>query len=65
MFSEGLAPVRVDERWGYIDKAGRIVISPQFDYAESFFGGLARVRLSNSRTGMIDRTGRIVWSTPE
>jgi serine/threonine-protein kinase len=55
----------VDERWGYIDKAGRIVISPQFDYAESFFGGLARVRLSNSRTGMIDRTGRIVWSTPE
>ena len=65
VFSEGLAPVRVDESWGYIDKAGRIVISPQFEYAESFFRGLARVLLTNSRTGMIDRTGRIVWSTPE
>ena len=29
-FSEGLAAVKVGEKWGYIDKAGQVVIAAQF-----------------------------------
>src|SRR5262249_46123290 len=30
-------------QWGYIDKLGKMVISEQFDWAEPFLNGLARV----------------------
>lgn len=40
---EGLAPVQVDNRWGFIDTNGRFVINPQFDRAEPFAEGLAPV----------------------
>ena len=42
-FSDGLAPVKSDDGWGYIDPTGKMVVSPQFDTAEAFQNGLARV----------------------
>ena len=30
-------------KWGYIDRSGRTVIEPRFDYAWDFSDGLARV----------------------
>ncbi|PSO79918.1 MAG: hypothetical protein BRC51_06045 [Cyanobacteria bacterium SW_12_48_29] len=30
-FSEGLAPIKISDKWGYIDKTGEMVINPQFD----------------------------------
>ncbi|MBD2006690.1 MULTISPECIES: WG repeat-containing protein [Cyanophyceae] len=57
-FSDGLARVRVDGKWGYIDKSGDIVIQPQFDEAEPFFEGLAVVWISGQNRGYIDKTGR-------
>jgi hypothetical protein len=44
-FSEGLAAAVVDKRWGFINTRGEFEISPQFDYAEPFLNGLARVRV--------------------
>jgi hypothetical protein len=35
-FSEGLAVVKIEDKWGYIDKTGKIVINPQFDDAGGF-----------------------------
>ncbi len=35
-FSGGLARVKVDQKWGYIDKNGKLAIAPQFDEADSF-----------------------------
>ena len=32
-------------KWGYIDKAGTMVIEPQFDRAGSFSEGLAAVKI--------------------
>jgi len=58
-FSEGLAPVKVDEKWGFIDRKGRMVIEPKFDLAESFSDGMARVKLGTF-WGYIDRTGTVV-----
>jgi WG containing repeat len=30
-YSEGLAPVQVDDKWGFIDTSGRMAIEPQYD----------------------------------
>ncbi len=43
-FSEGLARVKVKEKWGYIDKQGKLAVQPQLDEANSFSEGLALVR---------------------
>lgn len=58
-FSDGLAAVRIDGRYGYIDPTGKVVIAPQFEAAGPFTGDYAEVRI-DGRSGAIDRTGRIV-----
>jgi len=35
-FSQGLGPVQVDERWGYMDETGHFAIPPQFSEAGHF-----------------------------
>lgn len=57
--SEGLAPVKLNGKWGFIDKGDRMVIEPQYDYALSFSEGLAQVR-NDGKCGFIDRKGNLV-----
>ena len=49
------------KRFGYIDKTGKVVIPPQFEYAGPFREGLANVSTC-SKSGFIDRTGKMVMS---
>ena len=35
--------IKVDGKWGYINRNGAVVIPPQFEYAEDFHNGLAIV----------------------
>jgi hypothetical protein len=58
-FSEGLAAVRVNGRFGYIDQRGEIMIAPQFDLGGEFYQGLAEV-VVGTRAGVIDRSGRVI-----
>ena len=58
-FPEGLAPVMIDGKWGFIDKTGKITINPQFDLARSFSEGLAPVKI-DGKWGFIDKTGQFV-----
>jgi len=58
VFSEGMAPVRIDGKWGYIDKTGNTVINPQFEEANAFHEDLAAVK-QNGKWGYIDKTGNI------
>ena len=58
-FSEGLAAVRQNGKWGYVDKTGRQVIQALFDNASPFSEGLAPVR-QNGQWGFIDRKGKYV-----
>lgn len=59
-FSDGLAAVAsADGRWGFIDKSGKEVISPQFEQALGFSEGLAGVSIGGF-WGFIDKTGRVV-----
>ncbi len=56
----GLFCVNVNGKYGYIDKTGKYVINPQFDYAGSFSEGLAVVEIGG-KWGYIDKTGKFIW----
>jgi hypothetical protein len=58
-FSEGLARVKLNGKWGYIDKTGKEVIPLKYDHAGNFYEGLADVKL-NDKWGYIDKTGKEV-----
>jgi hypothetical protein len=58
-FSEGMAAVRVKQKWGYIDLNGKMVIPPQFSDAGPFTGGYASVSNGGNAAITIDRSGKI------
>ena len=60
-FSNGLVAFRKNfGKWGYMDKGGKTVIKPQFDWAGRFLGdGLAAV-VVNGKCAHIDKSGRVV-----
>lgn len=58
-FSEGFAKVFVGDKWGFIDKSGKISILPVFDSVSDFSEGLAVVK-KNGRYGFIDQQGNVV-----
>jgi WG repeat protein len=47
-------------KWGYADLSGRIVIPPQFAWAQHFSEGLAVIKMSGEKFGYIDKTGTVV-----
>lgn len=68
-FSDGLAYIELNNKWGFIDKTGKVVIKPRFirNFDGSIFedmkfkNGLARVK-EKGKYGYIDKTGKFVWS---
>jgi Serine/threonine protein kinase len=60
-FSEGIALINKNKKWGYIDKNGTIVIPLKYDYAASFSEGLAAVE-KNGKRGYIDKDGNTMIS---
>lgn len=61
LFSEGLACVQSNNKWGWVDKTGKEVIPMMYDDADPFIEDLACVRL-NGKWGFIDKVGKIVIS---
>lgn len=57
--SEGLLKYDKDNKFGFVDTNGNVVIEPQFDDISEFSEGLAAVKLKNN-WGFINRTGEIV-----
>ena len=65
VFSEGLAPVTVNGKTGFIDTKGRVVIQPRFSSASNFHDGRALVWLDDQDNpgagcAYIDKTGAYV-----
>ena len=60
--SECLYKARVNDRYGYIDRDGNIVVEPEYYYAEEFTEGLATVSIGSidGKCGYIDKTGKMV-----
>jgi hypothetical protein len=57
-FYEGLASVKVNNKYGYIDKQGNFIIKPQFDAAYSFIEGIAKVKVGN-KEGYVNKLGEV------
>ncbi len=74
-FSEGLARIEQNNRYGFVNKTGKIVIKPVYRWAEDFHNGLAEVSTSKQisdfvvtenlgfepNLGYIDKTGKVIW----
>ncbi|MCH5328876.1 MAG: WG repeat-containing protein [Coprobacter sp.] len=60
-FHEGLASVKLNDKYGFIDKTGLEVIPFEYDDAMGFSEGLTAVEL-NGEWGYIDKAGREVIS---
>ncbi|MBQ3535925.1 MAG: WG repeat-containing protein [Alistipes sp.] len=58
-FHAGLARVRLNGKYAFIDKTDKEVIPLKYDYADNFSEGLANVEL-NGKYGFIDKTGKEV-----
>lgn len=58
-FSEGLAAVKKDGKWGFIDTGGNVVIDLRYDSANSFSEGLAAVQ-NGGKWGYVDKNGTVV-----
>ncbi|MFO7722985.1 MAG: WG repeat-containing protein [Bacteroidales bacterium] len=67
-FNNGLAPVLVDNQWGFVDKTGKIVIEPQFKAWVEEYGALPAfsegfttvVDTQTDRVGYINLKGEMV-----
>lgn len=60
-FHEGLMPIRVNEKVGFVDKSGNLVIRPRFLYAKAFSEGLAAVNMEHGgKWGYINKRGEWV-----
>ncbi len=46
-------------KFGFIDKTGKVVVEPQYDYVEPFSEGMARVEIGD-KWGFIDEKGKLV-----
>lgn len=59
LFEDGLAPAKMNGKWGYIDREGKSVIPYKYEAAAPFNTGLARVMLYG-KYGFIDKSGLTV-----
>ena len=58
-FSDGLAACRMNRKWGFVDKTGKVIIAFQYDLAGDFREGQAVVTLEG-RDFFIDKLGKEV-----
>ncbi|MGD9682345.1 MAG: WG repeat-containing protein [Candidatus Obscuribacterales bacterium] len=57
-FSEGVAPVLLDQQWSYIDKSGDLKIGADYKLARPFSEGMAAVKVGED-WGFIDKSGEL------
>lgn len=53
-----IIPYKAGDKWGYIDREGKIVINPQFNSATVFIDGLALVQSADNKYGYIGVDGK-------
>jgi hypothetical protein len=58
-FSEGLAKIQVKDKFGFIDRSGKVVVPPQYDRATDFSDGQTFVKLGDEYA-WIDANGLVI-----
>ena len=56
--NSGLYPINVNGKFGFMDRSGKTVITPQFDWTVGFSEGLASVRIG-TKWGYINTKGTV------
>ena len=59
-YSDGLAMVMLNYKYGFIDKSGTEIIPCKYDWAEGFSEGRAKVKL-NGKQGYVNKSGVETW----
>lgn len=64
LFKNGLAAFSMvneegEEKWGFVNKEGKVVINPQFSSVSNFSDGKCGVGNSDGKWGFIDKEGKI------
>lgn len=54
-----LYPIKVRNKWGYIDETKEFYIKPKYEMAEAFYEGLAIVQLEG-KYGFVNKSGELV-----
>ena len=54
-----LFPIKQLDKWGYIDRTGKVIVPPQYAAAGEFHQGRASVKVGD-KFGFIDQTGKMV-----
>ncbi len=58
-FSEGLARVKTNGKYGFIGKDGQVRIRLQYDFSGEYYNGVAEVEIRD-KWGLIDKEGNII-----
>ena len=61
MNDDTYAAVKIKDKWGFVDKDGKMVIQPTYEDARSFSDGYAAV-CQAGKWGFIDMQGKMVIS---
>ncbi|MGK7944921.1 MAG: WG repeat-containing protein, partial [Microcystaceae cyanobacterium] len=54
-------PQQIEKKWGYVNQDQKVIILPQFDEADAFYEGIARVKMGD-KWGYIDQQGSWIMS---
>lgn len=57
-YQEGMAAIKINDAWGFINKAGQVGIPPQFEEVDFFSEGLAEVKI-DGKWGYINAQGQL------
>lgn len=58
-FSEGLTPIKLRKKWGFVDTTGKIRIKARYDKVKPFAYGVAAVCINN-KWGFINEKGQFI-----
>lgn len=66
-FHNGLARVLMNDKWGFVDQTGKVIINAIYDRVDDFVGNLAgfkvineKDKISEEQWGYLDKSGKIV-----
>ncbi len=56
-FNEGMAPIQVDKKWGYLNTQGKLIIPAKYDYVTEFREGVATAKIGK-QWYILDKQGK-------
>lgn len=60
LFRNGFSMMIKDDKCGFLDRNGQIVVAPEYEWADDFDQGLARVEM-DGRSGYVNTSGQLIW----